>query len=70
MNHVQEAWNDILEKLESRLSRHSFETWLQSAQPIGIYDHELYIEVPDHFFQGMADNSLLINNKSNPERHN
>jgi chromosomal replication initiator protein len=49
MNHVQEAWNDILEKLESRLSRHSFETWLQSAQPIGIYDHELYIEVPDHF---------------------
>ena len=49
MNHVQEAWNDILEKLESRLSRHSFETWLQSAQPIGIYDHELFIEVPDHF---------------------
>lgn len=49
MNHVSKAWKNILEILESRLSRHSFETWLQSAQPIGIYEQTFFIEVPDHF---------------------
>lgn len=49
MNQVHRTWKNILEILESRLSRHSFETWLQSAQPIGIYKQTFFIEVPDHF---------------------
>jgi chromosomal replication initiator protein len=50
MNYVvDKIWKNILEILESRLSKHSFETWLQSAQPIGIHDQIFFIEVPDHF---------------------
>ena len=49
MNQVHRIWKNILEILESRLSRHSFETWLQSAQPVGIYKQTFFIEVPDHF---------------------
>ncbi|HZK19044.1 MAG TPA: chromosomal replication initiator protein DnaA [Clostridia bacterium] len=42
-------WERLLNKMEKKISRHSFETWLTSLRPIGYRNNVFFIEVPNHF---------------------
>ncbi len=46
---LREIWENVLNTLEPRLSKHSFDTWIKSLQPIGILNNTIFFEVPDSF---------------------
>jgi len=49
---VLELWEQVLQILEKRLNKYSFETWLKSLKPLGCYENTIIIEVPNHFSRG------------------
>lgn len=49
---VLELWEKVLQILEKKLNKHSFETWLKSLKPLGCYENTIIIEVPNHFSRG------------------
>lgn len=48
-NEIKETWLQILETLEHRLNRQSYEHWLKPLRPIAYYNHTILFEVPNHF---------------------
>lgn len=47
-----EIWEKVLQALEKKLNKHSFETWLKSLKPLGCFENTIIIEVPNHFSRG------------------
>lgn len=47
-----EVWAKVLQQLEKKLNKHSFETWLKSLKPLGCFENTVIIEVPNHFSRG------------------
>lgn len=52
---VLQNWHQVLEILEKRLHKHSFETWVTSLTPLGWYNNSILIEVPNHFSKDWLD---------------
>lgn len=46
---VLETWGKVLQVLERKLNKHSFETWLKPLKPLGCHDNTIIIEVPNNF---------------------
>lgn len=46
---LKEIWQKILATLEPRLSKHSYETWIMSLQPLGFLNNTIFLTVPDSF---------------------
>jgi len=46
---ILEAWSQVLQGLEGRLNRQSYEHWLKPLRPIAYYNNTILIEVPNHF---------------------
>ncbi|MEG6617229.1 chromosomal replication initiator protein DnaA [Peptococcaceae bacterium 1198_IL3148] len=52
---VVESWNHVLSLLEKRLSKNSYETWVTSLTPLGLFNGSIMIEVPNHFSKDWLD---------------
>lgn len=61
-NFLNNLWSQVLKKLEERLSKPSFETWLQGTTPVTMYESTLIIGVPNDFTKEWLENrySYLI----------
>jgi len=46
---LKEIWQKVLTTLEPRLSKHSYETWIMSLQPLGFCNNTIFFTVPDSF---------------------
>lgn len=46
-----DIWNQAITLLDARIDRHTLETWILPARPVGITDRRLSIGVPSKFFQ-------------------
>lgn len=46
---AQALWQQALELLSRQISQPSFETWIQSAQPLSLQGNTLYLSVPHEF---------------------
>ncbi len=55
----EDVWLKILEQLESKISKASFETWLKSVKATLIDENTLQIIVHDTFFKGWVENRYL-----------
>jgi hypothetical protein len=49
--HAGSAWEKILRVLESRVNRHSFDTWLKPTRFAGEQDGVLYVRIPTGEFR-------------------
>lgn len=49
LNHVQDLWAQLLEKLQKNISKPSFETWLKPTEAIALSDNLLTIAAPNNF---------------------
>lgn len=56
---LKETWQDILTTLESRLSKHSFETWIKPLQPLGFANNTIFFEAPDSFYRDWLANHYV-----------
>jgi len=43
-------WNDVLKKLEKRINRPSFNTWIRPTNLVSVAQHNIHIGVPDEVF--------------------
>ncbi len=59
---LNNLWTEVLKHLEKKLSKPSFETWLQGTTPITMYDSTIIVGVPNDFTKEWLENrySLLI----------
>ena len=48
-NHASQIWQDILQLLQSKISRPSFETWLKSTKVASITDEAITVCAPNKF---------------------
>ncbi|MDI6710816.1 MAG: chromosomal replication initiator protein DnaA [Bacillota bacterium] len=46
---IQESWFQVLQALEHKLNRQSYEHWLKPLRPIAYYNNTILMEVPNHF---------------------
>ena len=54
---MQDVWNESLSRIESAISKQSFDTWIRPTRIISWGDSEVTIGVPNRFFRDwVADN--------------
>lgn len=53
---LNNLWTEVLKKLEEKLSKPSFETWLQGTTPITLYNNNIIIGVPNDFTKEWLEN--------------
>jgi chromosomal replication initiator protein len=53
---LNNLWSEVLKKLEEKLSKPSFETWLQGTTPITLYNNNIIIGVPNDFTKEWLEN--------------
>lgn len=58
MDELQQLWNFLQEKFQHSLSKVSYDTWIQSAQPIQLTDRTIMIEVPSTLHKEYWQNNL------------
>jgi len=46
---LQEIWQATLDRIEKKMSKPSFETWLKTTRPVSLTDDTLVISVPNDF---------------------
>lgn len=46
---LQEIWQATLERIEKKMNKPSFETWLKTTRPVSLTDDTLVISVPNDF---------------------
>ncbi|WP_203248267.1 chromosomal replication initiator protein DnaA [Sporosarcina beigongshangi] len=49
MEHLEELWSEVLSKVEQKISRPSFETWLKSTKLMSYGEENVTIAVPNSF---------------------
>ncbi|WP_353893295.1 chromosomal replication initiator protein DnaA [Proteinivorax hydrogeniformans] len=55
-NSLEGIWKKVLEQLEKKLSKPSYETWLQGTSAITMYDSTLVVGVPNDFTKEWLEN--------------
>ncbi len=55
-SYLNTIWNQLLNKMENKLSRPSFETWLKTTRPLSIQEKDFIIEVPNDFTREWLEN--------------
>lgn len=58
MDELQQLWNFLQEKFQHSLSKVSYDTWIQSAQPVQLTDRTIMIEVPSTLHKEYWQNNL------------
>ena len=58
MDDLQSLWNFLKEKFKESLSKVSYDTWIESANPIRITEHNIIIEVPSSLHKEYWENNL------------
>lgn len=59
MEHLDELWRKVLSKIEQKISRPSFETWLKSTKLMSYGDEEVTIAVPNSFAKDWLENNYV-----------
>lgn len=49
LNNIEDLWNEILNKLEEKVSKPSFDTWLKETEAKKLEDDLFYVSVPNEF---------------------
>lgn len=55
-NFLNNLWSQVLKKMEEKLSKPSFETWLQGTTPITMYESVIIVGVPNDFTKEWLEN--------------
>ena len=58
MDDLQSLWNFLKEKFKESLSKVSYDTWIESAHPVRITEHNIIIEVPSSLHKEYWENNL------------
>ncbi len=48
-NDLQDLWNSVLESLQQQLPQDSYEAWLESTKPLGLYGDTMVVSVVNEF---------------------
>lgn len=56
MGHIQDLWEQVLQEIQEKVSKPSFETWLKTTQAIRMEDDTLIISVPNEFSRDWLSN--------------
>lgn len=56
MEHIQDLWEQVLEEVQERVSKPSFETWLKATQAVRLENNTLIISVPNEFSRDWLSN--------------
>ncbi|WP_252504976.1 chromosomal replication initiator protein DnaA [Sporosarcina sp. Marseille-Q4943] len=59
MDQLEKLWNDVLSKIEDKISRPSFETWLKSTKLMSYGDENVTIAVPNSFAKDWLENHYV-----------
>ena len=59
MEHLEELWTKVLLKIEGRISRPSFETWLKSTKLISYEEEIVTIAAPNSFAKDWLENHYV-----------
>lgn len=59
MEHLEELWSEVLSKIEQKISRPSFETWLKSTKLMSYGEEEVTIAVPNSFSKDWLENNYV-----------
>lgn len=58
MDDLQSLWTFLKEKFKESLSKVSYDTWIESAHPVRITEHNIIIEVPSSLHKEYWENNL------------
>ena len=58
MDDLHSLWNYLKEKFKDSLSKISYDTWIESANPIRLTDKHLIVEVPSSLHKEYWENNL------------
>lgn len=59
MAHLEKLWDEVLSKIEERISRPSFETWLKSTKLISYEEENVTIAVPNTFSKDWLESNYI-----------
>ncbi|MFD1928378.1 chromosomal replication initiator protein DnaA [Sporosarcina siberiensis] len=59
MEHLEDLWIKVLEKVEQKISRPSFETWLKSTKLMSYGEEEVTIAAPNSFAKDWLENHYI-----------
>ncbi|QUW20643.1 chromosomal replication initiator protein DnaA [Sporosarcina sp. Marseille-Q4063] len=59
MKHLEELWTKVLSRIEERISRPSFETWLKSTKLISYEEEVVTIAAPNTFSKDWLENHYV-----------
>ncbi|WP_432362787.1 chromosomal replication initiator protein DnaA [Sporosarcina sp. UB5] len=59
MDQLEKLWNNVLSKIEDKISRPSFETWLKSTKLMSYGDENVTIAVPNSFAKDWLENHYV-----------
>ncbi|MCG7345781.1 chromosomal replication initiator protein DnaA [Sporosarcina sp. ACRSL] len=59
MDQLEKLWNNVLSKIEGKISRPSFETWLKSTKLMSYGDENVTIAVPNSFAKDWLENHYV-----------
>ncbi|TCT24630.1 chromosomal replication initiator protein DnaA [Melghiribacillus thermohalophilus] len=57
MENIDQLWNETLKKIEGKISKPSFDTWLKSTEAIDLNDQIITIAAPNEFARDWLENS-------------
>ena len=58
MDELHSLWNYLKERFKDSLSKVSYDTWIESANPIRVTDQHLIVEVPSSLHKEYWENNL------------
>jgi chromosomal replication initiator protein len=64
VENIEELWRATLEKIEEKISKPSFDTWLKSTKAVKLEENTIIISAPNHFARDWLENQYtnLISN--------
>ncbi|MBO8155625.1 MAG: chromosomal replication initiator protein DnaA [Bacillaceae bacterium] len=57
MENIDQLWSETLKKIEGKISKPSFDTWLKSTEAIDMKDNKITIAAPNEFARDWLENS-------------
>lgn len=55
MDHIQELWAQVLSRIQQKVSKPSFETWLKATEAVDYQNETLYVAAPNDFARDWLD---------------
>ena len=59
MEHLEELWEEVLSKVEQKISKPSFETWLKSTKLMSYGEENVTIAAPNSFAKDWLENHYV-----------